>query len=345
MLSMETKQGLGVHPYEIDESGHGRSRWQDRHGVSRLMAERPNTLATGGTGHLPRGICNLDTAVVPSSPGPPNAAQVRSQPPVARSNRPPWILGTMAAVLLMVFWLIQVGLIDLDGVRAAVLSRVAGICPDQAQAYTFLGKHYSTSGRATDAIDACEKLVQIEPQVPQSHVLLGDTYREVSRPEEAIACYAAALDLDPNCYEACLGLGEVYTRLGRYDEAIGSYEQAVHIRPRSAPAYVSLGLVFSNLGRYDEAMQAFKQAKELDPGISEVQVLSGRAYLEAGQYQEAIECFKGAIQTDQGYARAHYNLGRAYLRAGDRGLALGEHRRLESLDANLADQLLELIEK
>jgi len=78
--------------------------------------------------------------------------------------------------------------------------------------------------------------------------------------------------------------------------------------------------------------------------MNEVQVLSGKAYLEVGMDDEAIECFKGIIQADERHARARYNLGRAYLRVGDRALAQREQQRLQELDANLADQLLDLIE-
>ena len=301
--------------------------------------------------HQCNSLPESETCRFSSRPAPPQAAvtppgpQVRPKPPAKPKKRLTWILGAIAAGLLILFWLINVGFIHLDTIRAGVLSRVAGICPDRAQAYTFLGEHYSTSGRTADAVEACEKLVQVEPEVPHAHVLLGDAYRNVSRPEEAIACYGDALELDPNCYEAHLGRGEVYDRLGRYPEAIKSYKQAVEIEPKSAPAYVFLGLVFSNQGRYEEAMQAFQQAKELDPEISEVQVLSGKAYLDAGLYEEAIECFRDVIATDQNHARAHYNLGRAYLRAGDRGLALSEQRILEPMDANLAGQLFDLIEQ
>ena len=90
-------------------------------------------------------------------------------------------------------------------------------------------------------------------------------------------------------------------------------------------------------------MQAFQQAKQLDPQINEVQVLSGNAYMETGLYQQAIQCYKDVTTVDQGHARAYYDLGRAYLSIGDRGLAMDQQRILQTLDAGLADQLLQLI--
>ena len=336
MFFLETRQSLESQGVSAPVRA-ARNR-VDRFGIGMGMGQLERTLAENDPGRFSR--CSGDSQ-----------AERRSSPKVAprqssvRLRRFTWVLGGIAAALLVVFWLIQIKFIDLDVVRAALLSRVAGICPNKAEAYTFLGEHYSTAGRTNAAVDACEKLVQVEPESPHSHVLLGDAYRGVSRPEEAIACYQAALQRDPNCYEAHLGLGRAYTSVGRYDEAIHSYEQAVSVQPESVTAYVSLGLVLSDLGRYDEAMKAFQQAKELDPEISEAQLLSGKAYLQAGLNNEAVECFKDAVRTDQEHAQACFNLGRAYLRVGERDLALDQQRKLRALDTQMAERLLDLIER
>ena len=292
-----------------------------RHNSARVEElERPSSEAQASTGVPPQG-------------------------PRRRRRRLTWALGIAAIVLTVIWGLIETELIDLDVVRACVLSRIAGVYPDRANAYEFLSKHYNSAGRTQDAVDACEKLVQVKPNDPQARALLGDAYREVSRPQEAIACYGEALSLDPNSYEAHLGLGRVYAAMNLHAEALDAYKQAVRVRPDSASAHVALGLALSNLGRYEEAMQAFKQAKELDPEISETQVFSGKAYLEAGLCQQAIECFQDVILIDQGHAQAHYNLGRAYLSVGDVDLARQEQCILEELDANLAGQLHDLIRR
>lgn len=275
----------------------------------------------------------------------PSAHGGRPQGPSRQARRLTWSLGVVAVVLGAVFWAIRMEFISLDGARACVLSHIAGVYPDQANTYTFLGKHYSTNGRPQDALEACEKLVQVSPTDPQAHVLLGNAYDAASQPDVAADCYVKALELDPNCYEAHIGLGKVRSIQGDYAEALESYERAVKIRPDSATAYVALGMAFSNLGRFEEAMEAFKQAKEIDPAVSETQIRSGKACLNAGQYGEAITCFKSVVLVDQGHAQAHYNLGRAYLRVGDKALAIEEQRILQDLDSPLAGRLLDMIEE
>ncbi|GEM_PF-650465 len=280
------------------------------------------------------------------APGPTASSRPHRPGGISRQRRAlTWGLGVAAIALAVVFFANRAGLVNLDGVRAGVLSHVAGVCPDRANAYTFLGKHYSSAGRPEEAVNACEKLVRISPEDPQAHVLLGNAYDAASQPNVAADCYVKALELDPNCYEAHIGLGKVRSIRGDYAGALKSYEQAVKLRPDAAGAYVCLGMVFSNLGRYEEAMQAFKQARELDPQISETQIRSGKACLDAGQYEEAITCFKSVVLCDQGHAQAHFNLGRAYLRAGDKALAIEEQRILQELNPALADHLLDMIQE
>ena len=275
--------------------------------------------------------------------GSPRLGTRRSPAICERGKRARFVLLCVALLLAVVLLLIRAGIIELGGVRAAILTRVAAICPDQAGAYTFLGKHYNASGRPKEAVDACEKLVAIKPDDPGANVLLGDAYSDDSRPTEAVACYHKAIAADSNCFDGHFGLGKAYAALGRYPEAIDAYQRALKIKPDSAAAHMSLGLALSSSGHYEEAMQSFHQAKQLDPHINEVQVLSGNAFLEIGLYRQAIACYRDAITVDQSHARAYYNLGRAYLEIGDRGLAREQQRILETLDATLADQLLRLI--
>jgi len=278
-----------------------------------------------------------------SEMGSPVCRQVAVKGNMKRKRR--WRLASELVLLLCfaVILIVKLELIDLNSVKAGILSRVTSIYPDKDGAYAFLGRHYTSCGRPKEAIKACVTLVGMKPNDPSAHVLLGNAYREANLPQKAIESYKEAIRLDPNSFDARLGLGETYSGLRRHAEAIDFLKQAIRIKPDSAYAHLSLGLALSNSGRYDEAMKAFRQAKELDPDIAEVHVLSGKAYLQAGLYERAVECFKDVILTDQRHAQAQFSLGRAYLRIGDQALALKQQRILEELDPKLAQDLSELI--
>jgi tetratricopeptide (TPR) repeat protein len=275
------------------------------------------------------------------------SAPADGQAPVKRrvKRKKRWLLASELVLLLGFAGVLAVKLkvIDLNTVKAAVLSRATSIYPDKDGAYAFLGSHYTSCGNSAEALKACRTLVERKPDDSSAHVLLGKALHEANQLEKAIECYKEALRLAPGSFEAHLGLGETYSALRRHTEAIEFLEEAIRIKPLSAHAHLSLGVALSNSGQYDKAMESFRQAKELDPDIVEGQVLSGKAYLEAGRPDQAIERFEEAILFDQGHAQARFSLGRACLQVGDRGLALEQQKALQTLDPKLAEDLSALI--
>ncbi len=284
-----------------------------------------------------------DEFSMPQRPGQGSRGDLRREIRSLVSNARRWLLGLGSLILLLVLGFLCMRFIDGSGIKAKVLADIAGACSHDAGGSSLLKKPRGDSAVSRSSIIVCEKLVRLKPADASAHVLLGNAYAEGGRTQEATASYQQALGLDPNCFDAYLGMGKVHFDQGAYAEAIVSYQKALKIRPRSASGHLSLGLALSNAGRYEEAMQAFQKAKELDPAAAETQILTGKAYFQAGMYVQAIESFKDAVRTDHAHAQAYFNLGRAYLRVGDRDLALDQQRILQNLDAQLADQLMALI--
>jgi tetratricopeptide (TPR) repeat protein len=253
-------------------------------------------------------------------------------------------LGILALVLGVAYWLIWMGIIDMDGARAAVLNRVAGIYPEYARANALLSKDYGTSAlMRKDRLRACEQLVQAHPDDPLALVLLGDAYLGEDDLRQARICYDKALDLEPNCFEAYVALGKLHSEQNEYEQAEAAYQQALAIRPESSDVHVALGLLYSSQGRYEQAMLAFHRGGKTAPEVNEVEIPAEQADAKPGFYEKAIASFKDALGADDKSAQAHFNLGRAYLQSGDRDLALQQHRKLEAIDPKLAAKLLKLI--
>ncbi|MCX5635759.1 MAG: tetratricopeptide repeat protein, partial [Planctomycetota bacterium] len=97
------------------------------------------------------------------------------------------------------------------------------------------------------------------------------------------------------------------------------------------------------LGRYQNEIEAYKQAIRIKPDDTEAHNNLGVAYGGLGRYQDAIESFKQAIKIKPDYAEAHNNLGAAYFATGDKGSALEEYKILKTMDAEMANELFNLI--
>jgi tetratricopeptide (TPR) repeat protein len=217
--------------------------------------------------------------------------------------------------------------------------------PDNAEAYTNLGVVYARLGRYHEAIDAHKQAIKFKPDLAVAHYNLGNAYTRLGRGTEAIEAYKQAIKIQPDDAVAHYNLGNAYYALGRFTEAINVFEQAIRIKPAYAEAYYNLGITYYALKRFTEAIEAYKQAIRIKPDNAEAYNNLGLTYDDLGRFTEAIDAYKQAIRIKPDNARAHNNLGIAYLAIGDKNSALAEYNILKSLNSQLANNLLNQINK
>jgi tetratricopeptide (TPR) repeat protein len=207
-----------------------------------------------------------------------------------------------------------------------------------------LGAAYGELGRWEEATEAYKQAIRIKPDYADAHNNLGVAYSKLGRSQEAIEAFSQAIKIKTDYAEAHYNLGTTYGKLGRSQEAIDEYKQTIKIKPDYAEAHFNLGIVYGTLGRYQEAVESYKQAIRIKPDYTENYNL-GVNYYKLGRYQDAVEAYKQAIKIKPDFEGAHYNLGVAYLVTGDKESALKEHKILQTLDAEQANKLFNLIYK
>ena len=136
-----------------------------------------------------------------------------------------------------------------------------------------------------------------------------------------------------------------YHDLGRWHKAIEAFKKATVIKPDYEPAYFGLGIVYSQLETWEKALTSFQKAVELSPDYAAAYLGLGIAYTMLGRNRDAVAVCRKAIRIKPGYAQAHYALGVNYLMLGDRSAARKEQRILETLDQDLATELIDLIDR
>ena len=131
--------------------------------------------------------------------------------------------------------------------------------------------------------------------------------------------------------------------LGEWREAIIAFRESIGIKPDSEVTYFSMGIAYSRLEIWEEALASFTRAVEIDPHYAEAYLGIGIAFSMLGWDNVAIQALEKATRIKPEYAHAHYALALSYLKVGDKKSALKQHGILETLDQNLADQLIRLI--
>jgi tetratricopeptide (TPR) repeat protein len=128
------------------------------------------------------------------------------------------------------------------------------------------------------------------------------------RIEEAIEHCQKAIQINPNFYESLNNLGNALAARGRFDEAIENYYQAIQINPNSAETLKNLGAALAARGRFDEAIEDYYQSIQINPNNSEAHYNLGNVLAARGRFDEAIKNYRKAIQINPNYCEALNNL-------------------------------------
>ncbi|MDV2496278.1 MAG: tetratricopeptide repeat protein [bacterium] len=163
--------------------------------------------------------------------------------------------------------------------------------------------------------------------------------------EEAVSAYKETIRLKPDCAEAHLGLGVCYGKLNRLEESMIACKEAVRLEPENAEAHFYLGVPYAKLGRNEEAIRPLMMAIRLEPDLAEAHFWLGLSYGSLGRYKEAARAHRKAIHLEPDNADAHFYLGVAYLGTNNLYDAEEQYQILEGLDRELANKLLNLIDK
>lgn len=121
-------------------------------------------------------------------------------------------------------------------------------------------------GEIADAMLSFERSLAVWPTA-QAFVGLGQTYGMTRRQDEAIECCQKALDLDPTFGKAYNDIGVYLIESNRWEEAIPWLEKAMKSGRHESPQLpmLNLGRVYAHLGQYRTALRYLDQSISLDP--------------------------------------------------------------------------------
>lgn len=161
----------------------------------------------------------------------------------------------------------------------------------EARVYLDKGKEHYRTDEDTQAAEAFQQAIKLNPELAEAHFRLGLTYDALGQPQEAEEAYKKAvetykkylsIDENSNDAEAHYNLGQTYAGLHLYTEAAREYREATRLKSDDAAIHYDLGLALMRLAQYDEAIRAFTKSLELDPD-------NYRAEDELAEAQEGVK--------------------------------------------------------
>ncbi|MGA9072008.1 MAG: tetratricopeptide repeat protein, partial [Terracidiphilus sp.] len=169
--------------------------------------------------------------------------------------------------------------------------------PTDARPLNNIGVALDASGRTTEAIEAYQKSLTINPDSSQAQNNLSSALAESGRLEEALEHIRRALELDDSNASAHVNLGHILLQMGGHgDEAVSELKKGIELAPRSPDGYNVYGVYLAHQGRLEEAIAQMQKAVELSPRSAELRYNLGRALAAAGRYPEALPHFEAAAE-------------------------------------------------
>lgn len=154
--------------------------------------------------------------------------------------------------------------------------------------------------RQNDAIEYCNKTIEIDPESVYGWTNKGIALNSLSKYDEAIMAYDEAIRCDPKYAVAWNNKGPVLLRQGKYDKAIEVCDEAIRLDPKYSFAWNNKGVALNGQKKYNEAIKALDEAIRLDPNYAVARYNKGVALKALGRNSEANAVFAKAKELDKG---------------------------------------------
>jgi tetratricopeptide (TPR) repeat protein len=211
--------------------------------------------------------------------------------------------------------------------------------PSPAEEAYRRGEYLRLSGEArlTQAADALESAVGLDPDHAGARVALAETYVEIAnlglRPSFETLGLAEVQAREALRRDASLARAHVVLGTARlagawdWEGARASLERAVALDPRLVPAHTAWAAYLSSRGDQQGALRAIRRAEALDPVCPTLRGEAGWYLYCARRFADAASEWQKAVALEPWQAGGHERLVRAYRHAARLADAEEEARR------------------
>ncbi len=187
-----------------------------------------------------------------------------------------------------------------EGIRE--LAALAAERPDVPIVQAALARAYLTRFRLTrdrksaeEAIAACRRAQQLNPDNPDVDITLGELQVLTGEAREAARIFERVLAQQPNSYPALLGLADAQNALGNTSEAVATCRRAIDLQPSYWGGYSKLAGYHFGAGDYPAAIRMFVRVTGLCPDNARAFGNLGAAYQLNGDLPRALEAYNRSL--------------------------------------------------
>lgn len=203
--------------------------------------------------------------------------------------------------------------------------------PNVIQARVLLADAYCAQGSFNSALQIYRDLATSYLNSPQVPALLGKLYLQQHQKTEARDAFEKALRLQPDYLPAIEELVNLDLSEKQYTAALHRVQQLVVKNPNQAALQILLGSTFAAQGKANDAETALSKAIRLQPGSQAAYLMLARLYILNQQNQKALDDLQTALDKDPNDIAALMLMGIVYDSESDYGNARNAYEELLAL--------------
>ena len=163
----------------------------------------------------------------------------------------------------------------------------------------------------TNAVEALQHSIRLEPNAAYAYNALGIAYLEMGEYTAAENAFLDAIDRAPLWAYPRHNLALTHWQQGRYDQAIADYRAAMERAPQYFYLPYNLGLLYAVLNRTQLAEEMYRRAIDRAPARAEPLTALGELEAEHGNNRQAARYLELAVnlqgQTETAMQAARHN--------------------------------------
>ncbi|MGZ5786414.1 MAG: tetratricopeptide repeat protein [Ramlibacter sp.] len=214
--------------------------------------------------------------------------------------------------------------------------------PDQATRGNVLrqrGNAFLAQGNLDAASASYREAIAANPQDANAHLNLGFVLSEQHRYSEAREALERSLGIDPGQADAFYILGAMANAQGNAAGAIDNFARALDCKPDFEAVYRPFCQTLIEEGQTERARQVLEKAVVIFPAAADLHANLGNLHAAKGDAQRAIDCFRAALAIQANDAQVHSSLGNVLRKSNRLEEALASYQRVLSLNPDSADAI------
>lgn len=189
------------------------------------------------------------------------------------------------------------------------LRRATDLKPEYLEAWSDLGKTYTTMQDYEAAIPALERALELSPGNEGLIGYLGRNNLFLNNWDDAERYYRMLVEKNPGDYNGNVNLGFIFQKRENVDSAITYYEKTVLAKPDDATTLGSLATMYGDKGDREKKIEYLYKAMEAAPDNYRFKTQLGSEFFNNKEYDKAIPIYEDLVAKYPDMAAYHQRLG------------------------------------